>query len=105
AAALLAAMIQGMIAVEAPSGDSPARIVSRINRRLAVRHLDARFATLVYGVLSPNGRFVYTNAGHNPPLVLRDGGVRRLTTGGSIVGAFVDARFDEEVLQLRARDI
>ena len=104
AAAILAALIQGMIAVEAPSADSPARIVSRINRRLAARNLDSRFATLVYGVLSPDGRFVYTNAGHNSPFVLTAGGVRRLTAGGSIVGAFGDAAFGEETLMLRGGD-
>jgi predicted ester cyclase len=104
AAALLAAMIQGMIAVEAPSPDGPAAIVSRINERLTTRDLDARFATLVYGVLSPDGRFVYTNAGHNPPLLLAGGTIHRLTAGGPIVGAFAGAAFREEMLQLRAGD-
>jgi uncharacterized protein (TIGR02246 family) len=103
-AALLSAMIQGMIAVEAPSGDGPAAIVQRINARLAARRLDSRFATLVYGVLWPDGRFVYTNAGHNPPLVLTRSGVRRLTVGGSIVGAFPDASFQEATLRLAAGD-
>jgi ketosteroid isomerase-like protein len=71
AAALLAAMVQGMFAVEAPAGDGPAATLERINRRLAARDLGARFATLVYAVLSPDGRLVYANAGHNPPVLLR----------------------------------
>jgi sigma-B regulation protein RsbU (phosphoserine phosphatase) len=100
AAALLAAMIQGMIAADAPSGDGPAAIVSRINRRLAARALDARFATLVYAVLSPDGTLVYTNAGHNPPLLLARTEVRRLTCGGPIVGAFPAAAFREDTIRL-----
>jgi len=104
AAALLAAMLQGMLAVEAPMADSPAATMSRLNRRLADRRLDARFATLLYGVLSPDGRFVYSNAGHNPPALLARGGVRRLTTGGPILGAFEEARFEQETVQLQPRD-
>lgn len=103
AAALLAAMLQGMFAVEAAAG-GPALILSRINQRLVARRLESRFATLVYGVLSPTGRFVYSNAGHNPPALLTRDGIRRLTTGGPIVGAFTDAAFEEETLHLRDRE-
>ena len=104
AAALLAAMVQGMFAVEAPAGDGPAQTLSRINRRLAGRGLGSRFATLVYAVLSPDGQLVYTNGGHNPPVLIGRGAMQRLTTGGPIVGAFEDARFEEETLQLDDRD-
>src|SRR6266566_4283341 len=104
AAALLASMLQGMIAIEAPAGASPAVAVARLNERLAARHLEARFATFVYGVLSPDGRFVYTNAGHNAPALLAPGGIRRLTKGGSILGAFPNATFDEEPVTLSAGD-
>jgi sigma-B regulation protein RsbU (phosphoserine phosphatase) len=104
AAALLAAMLQGMFAVEAPGGDGPALTLSRINRRLVARHLQWRFATLVYGILSPDGRLVYANAGHNPPMLAGRGGVQRLTIGGTILGAFPDATFDEETLQLHPQD-
>ena len=100
-AALLAAMLQGMVAAEAAVGDGPAETLSRMNRRMAGRHLDARFATLVYGVLAPDGRFVYTNAGHNAPALLAREGIHRLTTGGPILGAFADAAFEEETLHLK----
>jgi ketosteroid isomerase-like protein len=104
AAALLASLIQGMFAVEATAGGSPASTVSRINRRLAARDLGSRFATLVYGVLSADGRFAYSNAGHNPPMLMARDGVRRLTTGGTILGAFAEAVFEEEILQLQDGD-
>jgi ketosteroid isomerase-like protein len=88
AAALLAAMIQGMFAVEAPTGDGPARTLSRINRRLADRDLGSRFATLFYAILSPNGRLVYTNGGHNAPVVVGvggGGGMAPMGIGGAVV--------------------
>ena len=97
-------MVQGMFAVEAPVGDGPAATLERINRRLASRALGSRFATLVYAVLSPDGRLVYANGGHNPPVLLRRSQLQRLTTGGPIVGAFRDAQFDEETLQLHDQD-
>src|SRR5262249_33094110 len=78
AAALLAAMVQGIFAVEAPLGHGPSATVTRINGHLAARRLESRFATVFYGVLSPDGRFVYSNAGHNPPALLADGHVGRL---------------------------
>jgi sigma-B regulation protein RsbU (phosphoserine phosphatase) len=104
AAALLAAMIQGMFAVEASAGGGPAATLARINRRLAARELDSRFATLVYAVLSPDGHLVYSNAGHNPPVLIARDRLQRLTTGGPIVGVFADAEFVEETVQLNQGD-
>jgi serine phosphatase RsbU (regulator of sigma subunit)/limonene-1,2-epoxide hydrolase len=114
AAALLAAMIQGMLENDARQ-ESPAAALSRINRRLIARDFGARFATLVYAVLSPGGRLVYSNAGHNPPVILegsrdRPGGTLRptvtthLTIGGPILGSFSGAAFDEDAVQLASGD-
>jgi sigma-B regulation protein RsbU (phosphoserine phosphatase) len=104
AAALLASMLQGMIAADGSIGDGAAATLGRVNRRLAARQLDARFVTLVYAVLSPDGRLTYSNAGHNAPAVVTRGGIRRLSAGGPILGAFPYLTFDEERLQLAAND-
>jgi ketosteroid isomerase-like protein len=104
ASAILAAMIQGMLAVEVQTESSPSAIMARLNRSLAGRSLEPRFATLVYGVLSANGRFVYSNAGHNPPLMLTRNGLRRLTVGGPILGAFGESSFEEETISLSGAD-
>ncbi len=104
AAALLASMLQGMLATEARSGDGPAATLARINHGLAGRRLEARFATLVCAALSADGRLTYTNAGHNPPALLTRSGIKRLTAGGPILGAFPEATFEEATLQLEPRD-
>ena len=70
----------------------------------AARDVEARFATLVYGVISADGAFSYTNAGHNPPVVLTPKGALRLTSGGPILGAFQRAKFDEDRVALAAGD-
>lgn len=54
-AALLAAMLQGMLAVEAQGRANPSDVMSRMNRALLGRKLDGPFATLVYGLLTPDG--------------------------------------------------
>lgn len=104
ASAIVAAMIQGMLAVEVQTESRPAAVLTRLNRSLARRGLEPRFATLMYGVLSPSGQFVYSSAGHNPPLLLTRNGVRRLTTGGPILGVFADCQFEEETVCLSEGD-
>ena len=90
-AALLSAMMQGMFAAQAAGSDSPSRPISRVNLALYRRGIESRFVTLMYGVLQPDGRLTYCNAGHNPPLVVGTTGVRRLESGGPIVGLFESA--------------
>lgn len=104
AAALLAALVQGMFAVEAETRDSPAAILSRLNRRLVARRLEGRFVTLAYAVLSSDGWLVYANAGHNPPALLTRNGVQPLACGGTILGAIETATFEEAAIPVGAGD-
>jgi sigma-B regulation protein RsbU (phosphoserine phosphatase) len=55
-------------------------------------------------VLSPDGRFTYANAGHNPPVLFSGGEALRLTTGGPVLGAFAQAAYEQEELQLAKGD-
>ena len=59
----------------------------------------------MYGALSPDGRLVYSNAGHNPPVLLRRHSIQRLETGGLILGLFPQATYDEETLELEPGDV
>ena len=104
AAALLAALVQGMFAVEAATGGSPAELLSRLNTRLVLRHLESRFVTLVYVILCPDGRLVYANGGHNPPMLLSNGSVRRLDAGGIVLGALERVTFAESTVTLQRGD-
>jgi len=47
----------------------------------------------------------YTNAGHNPPFLLRDGKPVRLTTGGLVLGADEDETYEQEEVTLKSGDI
>jgi phosphoserine phosphatase RsbU/P len=104
-AALLSAMMQGVFAAQAATTDSPSQTITRVNLALYRRGIESRFVTLMYGALRPDGRLTYCNAGHNPPLVIGAGTVRRLETGGPIVGLFETAHFDEETVTLAPGDL
>ena len=103
-AALLSAMMQGIFAAQAAASDTPSQTIARVNLALYKRGIESRFVTLMYGSLEPDGRLTYCNAGHNPPLVVGKGGVRRLEVGGPIVGLFEHAVFQEETVVLAPGD-
>ena len=103
-AALLSAMMQGMFAAQAATSDPPSQTITRVNLALYRRGIESRFVTLMYGSLYPDGRLLYCNAGHNPPLVVGSGGFRRLEVGGPIVGLFEGATYEEETVTLSPGD-
>ncbi len=93
------------------AGADEARFVSKmtesINGQLC-RATDAnRFATLFLALYDDRARSLrYTNAGHNAPLLVRAGGeVERLWTGGTVLGAFDFAPFEEGGAQLSEGDV
>jgi serine phosphatase RsbU (regulator of sigma subunit) len=104
-AALMTAMIQGIFRAQAEDSHNPAITMTRVNRVLSRRAIRSRYATGFYGVLAQDGRFVSSNAGHNPPIVVRrDGTVHRLEKGGTPLGLFAGSVFEEEELTLACGD-
>ena len=101
-AGLLGVRVQEIFAAQA--APHPSITITRINDVLMRRALESRFVTLLYGVLASDGHLTYCNAGHNPPLLLGQDGVRRLDKGGTILGLFDDAIFEEERVRLRPGD-
>ena len=66
-----------------------------------------RYATLFYGLFDRAARTLrYVNAGHNPPVVLRDdGSVHWLEPSGAPVGMFPDVNYEESGLRLNPGDL
>jgi serine phosphatase RsbU (regulator of sigma subunit) len=104
-AALLAAQLQGILATQSYSEGTPSETLARANQVLMRRAVEARFATVLYGVFSRDGRVTYCNAGHNPPFLVGRRGVRRLETGGLILGAFREASYEDEAVSLQPDDL
>ncbi|ODS51942.1 MAG: hypothetical protein ABS36_19455 [Acidobacteria bacterium SCN 69-37] len=105
AAALVAAMLQGMFAMVDEIPAAPGAMVARLNRALCRRGIAPRYATFFYGILEPDGRFTYSSAGHPPPLVVRGDRVELLTTGGPILGVFESAAYPSDSLVLAPGDV
>ena len=104
AAALLTAKILGIFSAFASVGDDPAQTVDHINKVLTRRQIDARYATLLYGQLQPNGKLMFCNGGQNPPLVYGVGGLRRIEAGGMPVGLFEAAPYANDSVELQPGD-
>jgi sigma-B regulation protein RsbU (phosphoserine phosphatase) len=68
-------------------------LLAKLNRVINASTLSTRFISLVFGELERNGTFVYVNAGHNPPMLLKGSGIEELSTGGTILGPVPDAVF------------
>ncbi len=103
-AALLSALMQGMFAAETVLQIDPSATITSVNKALCRRGLESRFVTIMFGVMTPDGRIVYCNAGHNPPFVVGANGVRRLETGGPVVGLLDFALYDQETVALQPGD-
>ena len=104
--ALLMASVRSALRAHAKSIYNIADIMAQVNRHLCRDTLVSEFATVLYGVFSPDGRrFTYCNAGHNPPLLLRGDAFETLEIGGMVIGVDPDTRYDQGVLQLVPGDI
>jgi phosphoserine phosphatase RsbU/P len=86
---------------------SPAQMLWLLNRHLFQSTQPEKYATLFLGFYDDEKhRLTYANAGHLPPIVLgADGTVRRLETGGTVVGLFPDCDYAEETVELYPGDI
>jgi sigma-B regulation protein RsbU (phosphoserine phosphatase) len=78
-----------------------AEIVSHLNHHLFRNTTDERYATFFFGVYDSETRqLFYTNAGHLPPVYLCGSHIRRLETGGMVVGLFNDVPFQQGAIEI-----
>ena len=89
-AALLMALLLAMQRTLVDEGLEPSQLVARLNVQVSRHAPGTRFITLFYAVFDPvTGSLTYVNAGHTPPLLLRnDDSCERLCEGGIALGMF-----------------
>lgn len=107
-AALLMSNIQAILRAECARGTDVPQVPAQANRQLMESLAgNSKFVTFFYGALDPAAkRLHYSNAGHNPPLVVRkDGTIEELATGGLILGVFPLAEYDQGVVDLETGDL
>jgi phosphoserine phosphatase RsbU/P len=86
---------------------SPGTLLSLLNHQLYLSTPQEKYATLFLATYDASGRRLnFSNAGHLPPLVLaRNGAVRRLEDGGTVVGLFDQINYEENCVYLTPGDI
>ena len=81
-------------------------VMRKVNSLLYESTERDKFVTAFYGVLDYKNRaLIFSNAGHNPPILLRrDGEIEWLLEGGVALGVLPDAQYDERPLALQPGD-
>ena len=96
-ASLLMSSLQARVKVLFEEGDRLAEKITRLNKATTAHTPDNRFITFFMTVADPaTGELVFTNAGHNPPVLVRaKGGFELLSGGGMILGILPMAEYTE----------
>ena len=97
-ASLVMAVISSMFRTLSASADSPDKLITAINSSMASRNENMMFVTFFVGELDlETGDLKYCNAGHNAPIVLRDGIPQVLKTDANVpVGIIADWRYTHQ---------
>ncbi len=86
-AALLMANIQAFLKIICRQGMKLDEATGIINDLITENTSDGRFITFFWGIFDEFEKTLsYVNAGHNPPLLIRDGKIIKLDKGGIILG-------------------
>jgi len=106
-ASLLMTSLQARVQVLFEEPGDLANKIGRLNKHTCANCPEGRFITFFMTVADPiTGELVYTNAGHNPPLVVRKaGGFEELTGGGLILGILPMASYTESRGQMAEGDV
>jgi len=108
------AQLQSSLEMGAAAGDAASSaltvptslLVSRMNAQLYSYTSAEKYATLCLGIFDePSGILTYTNAGHLPPILVRDGATERLDVNGTVVGAFPFSKYSESRIELKSGDL
>jgi phosphoserine phosphatase RsbU/P len=86
---------------------SPAALLSLLNHQLYESTPPEKYATLFLGIYDGRmHRLTYSNGGHLPPILIGDDGtIRRLETGGTVVGLFDNLTYEEGSVEMRPGEI
>ncbi len=106
AAGLIMSAFRAALLAEIRNNFDIGAILSKVNCLLWEMTNVHRYVTAFYGVFdAEKGLLTYSNAGHNPPLLLRgDGNAEWLEEGGLLLGAFETASYSQHRIELRSGD-
>ena len=106
-AAIFMAVCRTLIRATGIKGGAPSECITYTNDLLVEESVSDMFVTVFYGIYNlKSGEVVYTNAGHNPPYVVKaDGSIKNLPLSKNLVTGIVEGyQYTEETLQLEHGD-
>jgi sigma-B regulation protein RsbU (phosphoserine phosphatase) len=105
-AALLMSNLQAAVRAFAQNAAEPAALCGNVNRLLCRHMVSGRFVTFCFAWFDADRHTItYANAGHNPPLLVHaDGSVEKLGDGGTVLGVFAEAVYQQSSVKLNAGD-
>ena len=100
--ALLMSNLQAMLRSNALLyHDKTNELFHEINNQFCRSTSGSKYATFFYGIYQDDcRRFTYVNAGHNPPILARNGNISYLNSSGTVIGLFPDRIYEQVNLQL-----
>jgi serine phosphatase RsbU (regulator of sigma subunit)/pSer/pThr/pTyr-binding forkhead associated (FHA) protein len=105
-AAILTSLVQGVLFIEISRHENLVESIGNVNRFLVQRSNMGKFVSLFIGVLHPDGKLSYINAGHNPPfLVHSSGDCIELEAKGMVLGVIEQAVLEERTTDLKPGDV
>lgn len=106
-AALLMANVQAFLKAIAKQNIPLNQASNLINDLISENTSMGSFITFFWGILNNNEPEIeYVNAGHNPPLLVRDGVITKLKKGGMILGVMQTViPYEEEIVKLKKGDV
>ena len=105
-AALLMTISHSLFRTVSAREDHPEQIMETLNSSISDNNPDIMFITMFLGVMDlSTGTIRYCNAGHNPPIVIRNGQAELLSTEPSLLlGVEMNARYTANELTLSSGD-
>jgi sigma-B regulation protein RsbU (phosphoserine phosphatase) len=106
-AALLMANLQAFLKTICRHGMALDEATGLINDLVSENTSDGKFITFFWGVIKDfEKKFLYVNAGHNPPLLVREGKIIKFEKGGIILGVMKTVSpYEYEEIDLRKDDV
>lgn len=101
-AALVMSNLQAAVRATGSENLPPRQIAAQLNRIVSSNLAAGKFITLFYALADTgSNRMIYSNAGHNAPILMRqDGSHVRLEQGGAALGVVASGQYDQAEINL-----
>jgi len=104
-ASLIMASVRAFLRAQVDNVYGVDEVIHRINLMLCRDTKLGEFVTLFYGVLNAHSkRLTYCNAGHCPPLLLRDGAVTSIVGDNLVLGVNPEEAYQQHLMDLLPGD-